>query len=336
MAEQKQRIEWIDIAKGIGIIAVLIGHTNSGILRDEIYSFHIPLFIFLSGMLFNGGTKTAKDFFVSKIKRIAVPYYFWALIFFGISVIVPLLLTHTFEFDPSCIKYIYMGRKTALWFLGLTFCLNAVFFVLSKAFKSKLLPIGIVCAALSVGAMIYYYRLGGGDLWFNFDAACASIPFFFAGYWFKNNSLSREKLTELKPLLKIALTVILLAVNIALNAINCRIYKTHADMFYNSYLNPVLFFLSAFAGIAAIILISTMINSKALRYIGKNSMTYFILHQSIVFKAIDVFYQLSGFNPGNTADCIIKTVSSLLLLTVLNEIIIRTPLRFSLGCQKAK
>ena len=63
MAEQKQRIEWIDIAKGIGIIAVLIGHTNSGILRDEIYSFHIPLFIFLSGMLFNGGTKTAKDFF---------------------------------------------------------------------------------------------------------------------------------------------------------------------------------------------------------------------------------------------------------------------------------
>ena len=79
-----------------------------------------------------------------------------------------------------------------------------------------------------------------------------------------------------------------------------------------------------------------MINSKALRYIGKNSMTYFILHQSIVFKAIDVFYQLSGFNPGNTADCIIKTVSSLLLLTVLNEIIIRTPLRFSLGCQKAK
>lgn len=335
MTEQKQRIEWIDIAKGIGIIAVLIGHTNSGILQYEIYSFHIPLFIFLSGMLFSGGTKTAKDFFVSRIKRIAVPYYFWALIFFSISVIVPLIMTRTVQIDSSCIKYIYMGRKTALWFLGLTFCLNAVFFALSKAFKSKLLPVGIVCAVLCVGAMVYY-RFGGGELWFNFDAACASIPFFFVGYWFKNSPLGREKLTELKPLLKIALAVILLAVNIALNAINCRIYKTHADMFYNRYLNPVLFFLSAFAGIAAIILISTMINSKALRYIGKNSMTYFILHQAIVFKAVDAFYQLSGFNPTDAADCVIKTVSSLLLLTVLNEIIIRTPLRFSLGSQKAK
>ena len=69
-------------------------------------------------MLFSGGTKTAKDFFVSKIKRIAVPYYFWTLIFFGISVLVPLTTTHTVQIDPSCIKYIYMGRKTALWFLG--------------------------------------------------------------------------------------------------------------------------------------------------------------------------------------------------------------------------
>ena len=113
MAEQKQRIEWIDIAKGIGIIAVLIGHTNSGILRDEIYSFHIPLFIFLSGMLFSGSTKSAKEFFVSKIKRIAVPYYFWAFIFFCISVLVPLLITHKIEIDPSCIKYIYMGKKNS-------------------------------------------------------------------------------------------------------------------------------------------------------------------------------------------------------------------------------
>ena len=64
MAEQKQRIEWIDIANGIGIIAVLIGHTNSGILRDAIYSFPIPLFIFLSA----AAQKRQKIFLFQKSK----------------------------------------------------------------------------------------------------------------------------------------------------------------------------------------------------------------------------------------------------------------------------
>lgn len=38
----------IDIAKGIGIMLVVIGHTDSP-LHDFIYLFHMPLFFFLSG-----------------------------------------------------------------------------------------------------------------------------------------------------------------------------------------------------------------------------------------------------------------------------------------------
>lgn len=46
------RLEWIDVARGIGIIAVVIGHVwTSGPLRDAVYSFHMPLFFLLSGML---------------------------------------------------------------------------------------------------------------------------------------------------------------------------------------------------------------------------------------------------------------------------------------------
>lgn len=46
------RLEWIDVARGIGIIAVVAGHVwTRGALRDAVYSFHMPLFFLLSGML---------------------------------------------------------------------------------------------------------------------------------------------------------------------------------------------------------------------------------------------------------------------------------------------
>ena len=46
------RLEWIDVARGIGIIAVVIGHVwTRGAVRDAVYSFHMPLFFLLSGLL---------------------------------------------------------------------------------------------------------------------------------------------------------------------------------------------------------------------------------------------------------------------------------------------
>ena len=51
-----KRINWIDIAKGITIILVIIGHLNVkwfpklDIVINEIYTFHMPLFFMLSGL----------------------------------------------------------------------------------------------------------------------------------------------------------------------------------------------------------------------------------------------------------------------------------------------
>lgn len=44
---EKKRLEYIDIARGIGIVLVVLGHCLSqldGGLRTFIYSFHMPLF----------------------------------------------------------------------------------------------------------------------------------------------------------------------------------------------------------------------------------------------------------------------------------------------------
>lgn len=50
----KKRILWIDYAKAFAMFFVVIGHVNSGnYLTNWIYSFHMPLFFFLSGITLN-------------------------------------------------------------------------------------------------------------------------------------------------------------------------------------------------------------------------------------------------------------------------------------------
>ncbi|WP_270224197.1 acyltransferase family protein [Lactiplantibacillus pentosus] len=50
-----KRIEWIDIAKGIAILAVVVGHTlgpyNGQLFGSLIFAFHMPIFFMLSGYL---------------------------------------------------------------------------------------------------------------------------------------------------------------------------------------------------------------------------------------------------------------------------------------------
>ncbi|BAV64053.1 acyltransferase family protein [Sphingobium cloacae] len=47
-----ERLEWVDVARGIGIVAVVAAHVwTRGPVRDALYSFHMPLFFLLSGAL---------------------------------------------------------------------------------------------------------------------------------------------------------------------------------------------------------------------------------------------------------------------------------------------
>ena len=50
----EKRIFWIDALRGIGIFLVVLGHTFwKG--HNVIYAFHMPLFFFISGILFKTG-----------------------------------------------------------------------------------------------------------------------------------------------------------------------------------------------------------------------------------------------------------------------------------------
>ena len=70
----QKRIEWIDIAKGVAIIAVIVGHTYlyGNPAHAIAYSFHIPLFFILAGYTFR--VKPRKTVLTASAVRLLLPY----------------------------------------------------------------------------------------------------------------------------------------------------------------------------------------------------------------------------------------------------------------------
>lgn len=77
----KGRDATIDIAKGIGMIAVVLGHTTfTG--KNFLYQFHLPLFFFLSGLVWNEKKiNNIPKYFFGKIKGFYVPFILFELVF---------------------------------------------------------------------------------------------------------------------------------------------------------------------------------------------------------------------------------------------------------------
>lgn len=75
------RLRYLDIAKGIGIICVIIGHTveHGSFLFNVIFSFHMPLFFIVSGILFRKNEKS--QFVKKKFRSLIVPYAVTVFIF---------------------------------------------------------------------------------------------------------------------------------------------------------------------------------------------------------------------------------------------------------------
>lgn len=84
----KDRINWIDVAKGITIVLMIIGHsvTFGSLTRNIIYSFHMPLFFVLAGYTLSNNdlySSTKKDF-----KRLIVPIFITLMIDALLSIVI--------------------------------------------------------------------------------------------------------------------------------------------------------------------------------------------------------------------------------------------------------
>jgi fucose 4-O-acetylase-like acetyltransferase len=149
-----KRIEYVDILKGIGIICVLLGHNLviqsaeklPEVMRYIIYSFHMPLFFFLSGYVFSA-KGDAITFLKKKIKTIIVPMYIFSLvvilfncIYYGALLGDNSILKWekiTTSLLPSFLGMELFGCQPTLWFLPCLFATQVLLFFLVKILKNK-------------------------------------------------------------------------------------------------------------------------------------------------------------------------------------------------------
>lgn len=91
------RIVFIDIAKALCIILVVVGHyTPDGCpswwmyIHDIIYSFHMPLFMFASGFVYIATKRDNQiylDFLIKKIERLMIPYFIVSALIISIKLL---------------------------------------------------------------------------------------------------------------------------------------------------------------------------------------------------------------------------------------------------------
>jgi fucose 4-O-acetylase-like acetyltransferase len=179
----KKRIEYVDALKGFGIFCVLWGHsiqylrTDSSFLENEIYafiySFHIPLFFFISGLFFTPSLKLdAKVFFSKKAVQLLWPCCVWAILFFSYRIFTAQLFDEGSSWKDQ-VKFLLIPFQWPFWFLRELFISYAITYVSIKTFRS--IPLAFVISLAFVAISPYG----------NFQRFL--LPIFWGGIFFKKN-----------------------------------------------------------------------------------------------------------------------------------------------------
>lgn len=143
----KDRLGWIDFAKGLAIILVVYRHIMIGLMRagldvhqgyiianEVVYTFRMPLFFILTGIFIRRSLeKRGKKFFVlNKLKTLIYPYLIWAFL----QVSLQIILNNYTNSDRSWIDYLYIlvhpRAIDQLWFLYALFNNCMIYLIVNK------------------------------------------------------------------------------------------------------------------------------------------------------------------------------------------------------------
>jgi fucose 4-O-acetylase-like acetyltransferase len=276
-----QRIVWVDILKGIGIISIVLWHNGLSYGRYLYSWFHMPLFFYLSGYLFN-----AKPGFIwSKAKSLLIPYISFMIVVTQLANQPP---WPVYKLDALLLGGLNLtGFYGVFWFTTCLFITSTVFYVLRRAIKNEYLLAG----AISISYLAsYWYSVHYQTLFVPFDAAVAlyALVFYYLGYLFKIN---REKIMRLRyPLFSLALSII----GVFLYANNKGIYKYRMDMknqIFNQFGIDILLPLCLIFSLILIgqTLQKVFIVNRFLSYIGSASMTIMYLHLPVMIVLRDTY-----------------------------------------------
>lgn len=339
-----KRFDYLDIAKGIGILMVVWAHILVVSPSHKfIYAFHMPLFFFISGLLFNKDKYASLGIFLTqRFKRLFIPYVAYSVLSWVVwagfrylrgdeidSFFAPLLQIVLAQGSGEFIVY-----NSVLWFVPCLFAVEIMYYAFSRFNEWITLCLCFVVA--TIGALLVWQF--GGDYLFllpwNLDAAFFALPFYGVANAIRRH-LSHEKLmmvvADNKFITLVGIAILFGTLNFfALNYGEC-------SMGSSSYGCPIwVFFMRAFSGCFGLVLLSALICTlftkvwwyESLRWCGKNSLDVMCLHipikgvvMIVIAKALHLTFDISENFIYSTISFIITMVILVPIVLIINKYI---------------
>lgn len=272
----------LDIAKGIGIILVVVGHciksyTIPGIF---IYAFHMPLFFLISGICFNGEKyQVFKPFFYKRLRQLLVP----AVTFSAIIVLVSYCLLGN---DNLLYNLSWKGFPHAIWFLGVLFIVEIAYWLLYQLSKTK----KAICLYIVLGILI--------GAWTSSKGLCSPYSIFssfIALAFYALGNLIRPIILQLSlQSFKGYSLIVLGASSLLIECLLCVKSNHMIVMASNEFILSNLF--PAILGIFAIFCISKFIESagggkiqRGLVWLGQNTLVIMCSHMLTISISAEFF-----------------------------------------------
>ncbi len=319
------RLAWIDALKGFGILLVVFAHYMLPQALDTyIFSFHMPLFFFVSGFLFNFAkySGSAANFIKGRFRSLIIPYFAFAVITLLFYFLLDELYTpevvsfKIFGADIFHVVYSIIFAQTTmisyngpLWFLTCLFVTELLFFGLAKRYFWQPVKLGIWLIMAGIIGYLYSVYIPFRLPW-NADVALTAVVFYGTGNLFRRLIDSRILLDSkenrsdgssfLDPNSKFSnmffrienfLSVFFILVSLLYFAYLLKYPTDKINMSGLIYGGFFSFYFLAFSGIFSFVYIFKKIGSMAiLEYYGRNSLIVLALH----FPMKDILTKLSA------------------------------------------
>ena len=281
---EKNRIGWIDTARALMIFFIVLGHTLRGAsIYNWLYSFHVPMSIMISGMVF----LPKGDFwpFVKKkFIRLMLPYYAVSLVSIAIYAVLGGAAENavgggkTLSIQEGLIGMLWANGETGamrwnlpLWYIPMCFAMDAAAFWLIRTDKSVLLLLETAVSVMI--ALVVYSTQALTNLPFCMETVIYLFPFMVIG------KLLRKGLEYIQGISWAPLCLL----GVGLLTGGTFLYPLNGPVQYVSdqYGNYLLFLVVALLiGCGFVVLASIKETGiRVLNYIGRNTLEILLLHK---------------------------------------------------------
>lgn len=279
------RIPFIDVAKGISILLVVMVHVAIPEPFMGAYAAKVPIFFFLAGLFFLTSVNRG-GYLSKKVKSILVPFSIYYVLsyalFYTIAMIKPNVLIGDNTFSITDLFTQRNLFNEPLWFLLSLFWVETTFYLIFTQIKVEWIRACVVFTLATVG-----FILAETDiflpLWF--DTSFVALIYFYFGYILSlRNWLTKN--IEWYWLIIIGL----LAYGLFL------LMPVTISMSVNNYSNPIFAVTSGALIILFILVVSKLLSRVTiLAWIGTNSLVLLCTHH-IIYRSIKYFQIQFGMN----------------------------------------